>query len=152
MRILLIAAALALARPALAHHGFTGRYDTTTPLYLQGEVTSAVWGYPHAVLEVTLAADAAIPAGLADTFGAGLAPLTDTDTDTDTDTETVTVEFPPVAEFNDLEDRIASGDSIAMVVLRNCDLPNQLRAQWVAPSQGEPVSRSRAWQDEVAGC
>lgn len=144
MRILLIAAALALALPALAHHGFTGRYDTTTPLYLQGEVTSAVWGYPHAVLEMTLAADATVPAGLADTFGAGLAPLTDADT--------VTVEFPPVAEFNDLEDRIASGDSIAMVVLRNCDPPNQLRAQWVAPSQGEPVLRSRAWQDEVAGC
>jgi hypothetical protein len=144
MRIPLFAATLTVALPALAHHGFTGRYDTTTPLYLQGEVTSAVWGFPHAVLEVTLAADAAIPAVLADTFGAGLVPLTDADT--------VTVEFPPVAEFNNLEDRIASGDSISMVVLRNCDPPNQLRAQWVAPAEGEPVLRSRVWQDEVAGC
>lgn len=144
IHVLLFAAAMIMALPVLAHHGFTGRYDTKAPVYVQGEVTSAVWGYPHAVLEIAVKADRAVPEDLATEFGAGLTSLKKA--------EAATIELPPVSLFNDLEDRIAVGDSIALVVLRNCDPPNQLRAQWVAPAKGQPVLRNRPLQGEVTGC
>ena len=39
-----------------------------------------------------------------------------------------------------------------MVVLRNCDPPHQLRAQFVAPAQGDPVLRVGKAQQEVTRC
>jgi hypothetical protein len=35
-------------RHAWAHHGFGGEYNYAKPLYLQGKITQALPGYPHA--------------------------------------------------------------------------------------------------------
>ncbi len=43
-------ALLLLAGAAAAHHGFTGRYDRSQPVWIEGTVIAANFGYPHAVL------------------------------------------------------------------------------------------------------
>lgn len=62
---------------ASAHHGFTGRYDASTPLWVEGEVVSAHIGPPH--IEVRLRTPNTFVApkrsGLPDLDGA-LRPLT----------------------------------------------------------------------------
>lgn len=62
------------------------------------------------------------------------------------------IEFPPVRRFFALEERIQPGDRIALIALRNCEPPHQLRAQWVAPESGPPVVRSGRMQSEVERC
>src|SRR5258708_10049214 len=52
MRVLLITAALlAPAAPALAHHSFA-MYDHTRTVTLKGEVTKFQWTNPHGYLEI----------------------------------------------------------------------------------------------------
>lgn len=41
-----------LLRSARAHHGFAGRYDFSTPLYLAGRIESSWIGFPHARLSI----------------------------------------------------------------------------------------------------
>jgi hypothetical protein len=41
-------AALALARPALAHHSFAAEYDADKPVQIAGTVTKVEWTNPHA--------------------------------------------------------------------------------------------------------
>lgn len=143
MRLWIATAAVVATTPAIAHHGFTGRYDVSSPIYINGIVEAATFGFPHAVIEITSSCASAPPALTAE-FGTGLVAVSSE--------QRLTVEFPPVGIFNDLEGRIAGGDQIGMVVFRNCDPPHQLRAQWVAPVAGEPVLRNRRLQDEVEGC
>ncbi len=50
--------------PALAHHGWSS-FDETKPLYLAGKVKAVKWQNPHAEIVVTVAADATLPADLA---------------------------------------------------------------------------------------
>jgi len=135
-------------RPAVAHHGFGGEYERGAPVYLEGTVVHSYFGYPHA--EIVLEADrrvqaATLPASAAEfedglTFwraGLGARPE---------------IEFPPVALFFDLDGRIAAGDRVAVIALRNCEAPHQLRGQWIAPADGAPVVRSGRVQTEVQTC
>ena len=45
---LLACASLATAAPVLAHHSFSGEYDSTKPVTLTGKVTKVEWTNPHA--------------------------------------------------------------------------------------------------------
>lgn len=130
-----------IAGTAMAHHGFTGRYDRSTPIYLTGEVTRADFGYPHAEITLRLTDGSAPQAAL--TEFPGLVTMTEGE---------VTVELPPVRIFNALDGRVRVGEPVEMVVLRNCEAPHQLRAQWVDPADGEPVLRASRLQEEVDGC
>lgn len=51
-------------RPALAHHGWAS-FDDSKPLYIVGRAKTVQWKNPHAEIVVTMAADAQLPAGLA---------------------------------------------------------------------------------------
>lgn len=52
------AAALALLpRPALAHHGFAGKYDFARPMYLAGRLVHVYAGLPHARLTLDVPED-----------------------------------------------------------------------------------------------
>ncbi|MEO0632074.1 MAG: hypothetical protein AAFY46_15325, partial [Planctomycetota bacterium] len=132
---------------ALAHHGFGGRYDRAAPIYLEGRVLEAYFGFPHAevVIDVDPKAMVAPEPVATGAFATGLtfwrAALG----------RQVKVEFPPVARFFALEGRVQLGDRMGLVVLRNCEPPHQLRAQWVAPSEGRPVIREGTMQTEERG-
>ncbi|MEL6782687.1 MAG: hypothetical protein AAFO51_09940 [Pseudomonadota bacterium] len=134
---------------ALAHHGFGGRYDRAAPIYLEGKVLEAYFGFPHAEVLMDVDPDATVaPAPVAaGEFATGLTFWRATLG------RPVEVEFPPVARFFALEGRVEAGDRIGLVVLRNCEPPHQLRAQWVAPPKGPPVIREGTMQsEELGGC
>ena len=52
----------------------------------------------------------------------------------------------------ELDGRVNPGDRVAVIVLRNCEPPHQLRGQWVRPARGEAVIRGGTLQAEVEGC
>ena len=47
-----------------AHHGFAGKYDFSSPLYLAGRIVHAYIGYPHARLTLDVPADLRMPRDL----------------------------------------------------------------------------------------
>jgi hypothetical protein len=52
-----LAAAIALAIPVLAHHSFT-MFDTTKQITIAGTVTSFEWTNPHSYIEIDVADEA----------------------------------------------------------------------------------------------
>lgn len=126
----------------LAHHGFGGRYDRNNPVYLEGLVVSAFFGQPHPELVVMVDAAAPVPPDLAGRFP-GLVAWPGPE---------ATVEFPPVRAFFALDGAVIEGDRIALVALRNCEPPNQLRGQWLKTTDGNVVEASGRLQTEVEGC
>lgn len=148
-RALLAAPALlVLPREAGAHHGFTGRYDMSRPVWLAGEVRRASFAPPHPTIVVAPEAGAAIaepsrrPAELrgpitAWSGPAGIMPE---------------VEFPPVQTFYRLGERLRVGDRVELIALRNCLPPHQLRSQWLRLSDGAIVEREGRLSYMVDAC
>jgi hypothetical protein len=54
---LLACASLVAAAPALAHHSFSGEYDSTKPITLTGKVTKVEWTNPHARFYIDVKGD-----------------------------------------------------------------------------------------------
>ncbi|MFQ6550521.1 hypothetical protein AADZ90_021470 [Aestuariibius sp. 2305UL40-4] len=135
-------------RSALAHHGFTGRYDDARPIYVEGIVRSASFRRPHPLIEMQVDYDLSTPAGLRQ--GQEFADVVEVREEDRG--RIIDVEFPPVGLFFGLEGRIAAGDRIATIVFRNCRPPHQLRGQWIRLPDGEAVVRRGRMQTEEAGC
>lgn len=132
----------------LAHHGVTGRYDTSTPIAITGTVTDATFTPPHPVLSVR--AEAAQPPNVErnppDKFtGPTIARPEDVG-------QVHEIEFSPVQTFYQLGDRVRVGDRIAVLALRNCLPPHQLRSWWIQLADGQVVSISGDWARGVEGC
>jgi hypothetical protein len=53
----LACASLLAAAPALAHHSFSGEYDSTKPITLTGKVTKVEWTNPHARFYIDVKGD-----------------------------------------------------------------------------------------------
>jgi hypothetical protein len=136
------------AAPALAHHGFGGRYDTRAAIYLAGTVSRARVGMPHPVIELRVSLPPALPTGLPEAaeFEPRLVMRPEDQA------QTRAVEFPPVARFLELGPEIKPGDRISLIALRNCVAPHQLRGQWVQLASGRVVVRQGRMQNEVEGC
>jgi len=49
--VLALVAALLLAGPAIAHHGW-GDYDVQKRLVIQGEIVGVAYGFPHVTIEL----------------------------------------------------------------------------------------------------
>jgi hypothetical protein len=134
---------------ALAHHGFGGRYDTRRPIWLQGEVQRVRIGMPHPELALRLPAAPALPAEPGPEAAEFMPRLVLRPEDRGAVRE---LEFPPVARFLELGPAIAVGDTVAVIALRNCLPPHQLRGQWIRLASGRVVVRQGRMQSEVDGC
>ncbi|MGL4728640.1 MAG: DUF6152 family protein [Bosea sp. (in: a-proteobacteria)] len=142
------AAFLFIGGAALAHHGFTGRYDASRPIWIEGTVESSAFAPPHPVIAVRVDGAARPPADLAlPTELAG--PLAARPEDTG---QRVEVEFPPVSTFYQMGSQIRVGERVAIIALRNCNAPHQLRSQWVRAAAGTVIERGGRMSGQVNGC
>lgn len=134
--------------PAIAHHGFTGAYDASRPVFIEGIVQSVTVAYPHAEMTVQVTGRPQVPSELPQISNLGIADVT-----------TRIVAAAPGTYFlqiaglqQELQGRIANGDRIALVALRNCLPPNQHRSRWIRLASGEVVSVAGRMQTEVQNC
>lgn len=137
-----------LSMTATAHHGFTGEYDNTKPIWLQGTVQTVTFQHPHAVLKIAVQKDNPKPKKHASATFLTASPIHQASYAN----KTVSLEFPPISRFNSLNGQIKKGDKIALIAYRNCESPHQLRVQWIRLNNGKEVERSGRVQTEVAGC
>ena len=49
---IVVAAALLISRPVVAHHSFAAEYDATKPVTLTGSVTKVEWMNPHVYFHI----------------------------------------------------------------------------------------------------
>jgi hypothetical protein len=137
-----------LAVPALAHHGFTGRYDTNNPIWIEGVVERLATAPPHPTMRVRIDSPAPSP-------GVIVAPSELTGPIralSDGAGRAVEVEFPPVAAFYAMGEKVRVGDRVAIIALRNCRPPHQLRSQWLRLSSGELIERAGRLSYQSRGC
>lgn len=148
-----LALGLILANGARAHHGFDGRYNLAAPVWIEGAVVDAYFGHPHSELTVQISRDVAVPAPAPDLGPASsflnLQALTGPGQIVG---QAVVLELPPTPQYSSLGRRIAIGDRIAAVALRNCEPPHQLNVQWLRLPDGGVESRSGAMSYMVDGC
>jgi hypothetical protein len=147
-RSLLAAAGAMLVTPASAHHGFTGRYDASQPIWLAGQVVRATFAPPHPTIRLQIEAGAA--PSLAGPLPHGL-PAAPAARAGDAGQE-LEIELPPIRAFFDLGERLRQGERIEMIALRNCLPPHQLRSQWLRLAGGAVVSRDQRMAYMVTGC
>lgn len=137
-----------------AHHGFSGQYDASRPLYLQGTVRQVRWQSPHSTLIVELPKNLEVPPEFRQLSASrlGLNNQQRLTVSANLLGRRSRVEFPPVVSMvAPLRDRLQVGDSIQLVVLRNCQPPNQLRVLLARLSDGTTVARART-ANQVNGC
>lgn len=137
-----------ISTTAFAHHGFTGKYDTTRPLWLQGTVETAVFQYPHAIVELAVQPEETRIKNPSSVEFLTTSPLNDPTYIG----KTVRVEFPPIQRFNSLDGKLKTGDTVSLIVYRNCEAPHQLRVQWIRLDDGSEVVRNGRVQTETQGC
>ncbi|NHC35804.1 DUF6152 family protein [Scytonema millei] len=137
-----------------AHHGFTGEYDASRPLYIQGTVQQVRWQSPHSTLIVELPKNLEVPPEFRQLSTSELGSDTQKQLTVSPDLlgTRSRVEFPPVSSMvAPLQDRLQVGDSIQLVVLRNCQPPNQLRVLLARLTDGTTVARAKT-ANQVNGC
>jgi hypothetical protein len=143
----LIAALLLASSAATAHHGFTGRYDTDRPIWLSGTVTAISASPPHPTVTIRVDGDApAMPAVLPVEF---TGPIAVRPEDTG---RTLQIEFPPVGTFYGLGQQVKIGDRVAIMALRNCRPPHQIRSQWIRLADGAVIERQGRLSYMARGC
>jgi hypothetical protein len=148
-----LALGLILAGGARAHHGFDGRYSLAAPVWVEGVVVEAYFGQPHSELTVQISSDLATPVPLPDLGpAAGFLDAQALAVPADIVGQTVVLELPPTPQYSSLGNRIARGDRIAAVAVRNCEPPHQLNVQWLRLPNGEVESRAGAMSYMVDEC
>lgn len=139
---------VALPFAALAHHGITGSYDTSTPLVIAGTVTAATFAPPHPVLSVEVD-EVEVEVGDVGRPDEFTGPFVRRSEDIG---QVLEVEFSPVRTFYDLAGEVRVGDRVVVLALRNCLPPNQLRSSWVQLADGQVVSYEGGLHVKVDGC
>jgi hypothetical protein len=139
---------LACAMSVLAHHGFTGKYDASKPIYIQGTVQAVTVVYPHAEMTIQVVDAATVPRELPEITDLGIRNVMEIMTAAQPGTYALQIS----GLQDELQGNIAAGDNIALVALRNCLPPNQYRSRWIRLASGKIASFAGAAQTEVNGC
>jgi hypothetical protein len=152
-RLLPVVIAAFFSSQSSAHHGFGGEYDGSSPLWIEGVVNEMKVSHPHPELRITVSS-ATRPTSLSnlETLGGEsiLPILKSIQARAGT---TITVEFPPVANFFQINERVKVGERVSIIAYRNCLAPHQIRGQWARNEHGEVVTRPRGnMQRTVRGC
>lgn len=124
----------------LAHHGGSGSYDSSKPLYLKGTVLSARYGQPHGTFKIRVPADLQVPADLGDVARLRGHDTWDAPPSAVGAGEDRELLLPPdlTAEVDAMARRPGEGDEIAALVYQRCDTrgpwANELRVQMLYAS------------------
>lgn len=153
VRMIVAAAALLSGAAASAHHGFSGRYDVSKPLWIEGEVTKAYFGQPHAELGIRTPADLGPPQQAPELAGGEKIIRAEAiQVRPDTRGRVVEVELPPTRAFFDLRDAIKVGDRVAVIAIRNCDAPYEMYTQWIRAPGGAVAAQTLRLSFMLPGC
>jgi hypothetical protein len=150
---------LASATPALSHHGFTGRYDRSHPLYIEGQIAQATYQLPHGLITVEPSQPVGPPPDLLELPGAAYVRLGGRDVVTRSRAidpvgggVLVLLLTPPMT--TELQARPAPpsrGQPIGAIVFRECST-GELRVQLLRVSATDTLVRAGVLQTEVDGC
>lgn len=157
-----VVALLTLQAPAVmaeAHHGFSGRYDRSKPLYIEGQITQATYTLPHGLITIEPASPTPPPSDLLQLTTTQYARLGGRDVVTRsqpiqatgggvlvlllTPPMTTTVGARPAPP--------ARGQSVGAIVYRECST-GELRVQLLRVSATDTIVREGVLQREVDGC
>jgi hypothetical protein len=150
---------LASAAPAEGHHGFTGRYDRSKPLYIEGEVTQATYILPHGLITIEPSPPTPPPQDLLELSGDAYARLGGRDVVVRTQPIQATgggvlvllLTPPMTTEMVGRATAPARGQTVGAIVFRECST-GELRVQLLRISAKESVVRVGVLQTEVDGC
>lgn len=147
------------AAPAEGHHGFTGRYDRSKPLYIEGQITQATYMLPHGLITIEPSPPTPPPPDLFELSGDAYARLGGRDVVVRTQPIQATgggvlvlLLTPPMT--TDMAGRAAPparGQAVGAIVFRECST-GELRVQLLRISPKESVVRVGVLQTEVDGC
>lgn len=143
-------ASLLQSGEAEAHHGGHGAYDAGRPVYLEGTVRSASYGYPHALIDLEVATDVVVPN---EVEGAeGLRGYESWEALSPADGGLHELLLPPdlTGEVGSLPDRPEAGDELAAIAYRECET-GELRVQLLSFG-GEAFSYDGTITNIVDGC
>ena len=125
MRSALSALALLVlaAPPAVAHHGGTGDYEASRPLYIAGEVVEARYTAPHGIITVRVPSDLQVPQELPGTEELRGYEHWDGHPQVEGTGEEREILLPPdiTSQVGALPDPPGPGDEISLVAYRRCD-------------------------------
>jgi hypothetical protein len=147
------------AAPAEGHHGFTGRYDRSKPLYIEGQITQATYMLPHGLITIEPSPPTPPPSDLFELSSDAYARLGGRDVVVRTQPIQATgggvlvlLLTPPMT--TDMAGRAAPparGQTVGAIVFRECST-GELRVQLLRISPKESVMRVGVLQTEVDGC
>ena len=157
--ITVLLTAIAPAAPADAHHGFTGRYDRSKPLYIAGQITQATYTLPHGLITIEPAPPSAPPADLlqlnprqySDLGGRDVVTRAQPIQATGGGVLVLLLTPPMTSEVAARPAPPARGQSVGAIVYRECST-GELRVQLLRVSATDTLVRQGVLQREVEGC
>jgi hypothetical protein len=132
-----------------AHHGHTGRYDRSRPVYINGTLAEVDWGYPHAQLTIDIPSGVRLPNDLS--RFSELDRLDDRDTVsrlTPAQAGRIEVILPPniMGDIIPSPDRPERGDRLEAVAYQRCPQGSRYDGEWrvqaLTTTTGEVLFRS----------
>jgi hypothetical protein len=157
-----IVALLAVMPPAAtaqAHHGFTGRYDRSKPLYVEGQITQATYNLPHGLITVEPSPPGPPPGDLLKLTENQYSLLGGREVVTRAQPIQATgggvlvllLTPPMTSEIAGRSTPPARGQRVGAIVFRECST-GELRVQLLRMSSTETLVRQGVLQREVDGC